>query len=175
MKKKPFDSNNEIDLIELIEIFWNEKIKIVLITIILVVITYGYNQLPPKSKPQEQLYKNLLTIKTLPEIHDYTDEWCNQQRKKFKEEILDIATKEGIISEQNIKEVKVEKSFTEILETVFSTEHDYNSEKIKEQLFKAKLYAFEMPHIKNSDSRDLKAQLRKSETIKDVFKIISQF
>jgi len=62
MKKKPFDSNNEIDLIELIEIFWNEKIKIVLITIILVVITYGYNQLPPKSKPQEQLYKNLLTI-----------------------------------------------------------------------------------------------------------------
>ena len=120
-------------------------------------------------------YKNLLTIKTLPEIHDYTDEWCNQQRKKFKEEILDIATKEGIISEQNIKEVKVEKSFTEILETVFSTEHDYNSEKIKEQLFKAKLYAFEMPHIKNSDSRDLKAQLRKSETIKDIFKIISQF
>lgn len=120
-------------------------------------------------------YKNLTSIVSLPQIHDYTDEWCTQQRKKFKEEILDIAKKEGIISEQNTKEVKVEKTFTEMLETVFSTEHDYNSENVKEQLFKAKLYAFEMPNIKDSDSRDLKAKLRKSETIKDVFKIVSQF
>ena len=125
--------------------------------------------------PNHPDYKNLITIITLPEIHEYTDEWCNQQRKKFKEEILDIAKREGIISEQNTKEVKVEKTFTEMLETVFSTEHDYNSENVKEQLFKAKLYAFEMPHIKDSDNRDLKAKLRKSETIKDVFKIVSQF
>ena len=120
-------------------------------------------------------YKNLISITSLPEIHDYTDEWCTQQRKQFKEELLDIAKKEGIISEQNTKEVKVEKTFTEMLESVFSTEHDYNSENIKEQLFKAKLYAFEMPLIKDSDNRDLKAKLRKSETIKDVFKIVSQF
>lgn len=120
-------------------------------------------------------YKNLTSIVSLPQIHDYTDEWCTQQRRKFKEEILDIAKREGIISEQNTKEVKVEKTFTEMLETVFSTEHDYNSENVKEQLFKAKLYAFEMPHIKDSDNRDLKAKLRKSETIKDVFKIVSQF
>lgn len=120
-------------------------------------------------------YKNLISVTSLPEIHDYTDEWCTQQRKQFKEELLDIAKKEGIISEQNTKEVKVEKTFTEMLESVFSTEHDYNSENIKEQLFKAKLYAFEMPLIKDSDNRDLKAKLRKSETIKDVFKIVSQF
>jgi len=120
-------------------------------------------------------YKNLTSIVSLPQIHDYTDEWCTQQRRKFKEEILDIAKREGIISEQNTKEVKVEKTFTEMLETVFSTEHDYNSENVKEQLFKAKLYAFEMSHVKDSDNRDLKAKLRKSETIKDVFKIVSQF
>ena len=120
-------------------------------------------------------YKNLISVTSLPEIHDYTDEWCTQQRKQFKEELLDIAKKEGIISEQNTKEVKVEKTFTEMLESVFSTEHDYNSENIKEQLFKAKLYAFEMPLIKDSNNRDLKAKLRKSETIKDVFKIVSQF
>ena len=29
MKKKSIINNNEIDLIELIEIFWNEKIKII--------------------------------------------------------------------------------------------------------------------------------------------------
>jgi len=120
-------------------------------------------------------YINLKSIVTLPEIHDYTDRWCTEQRRRFKKEILDIAKKEGIISEQNIKEVKVDKTFTEMLETVFSTEHDYNSENVKEQLFKAKLYSFEMPNIKNSDNRDLKAKLRKSETIKDVFKIVSQF
>ena len=133
-------------------------------------------------------YKNLISITTLPEIHDYTDRWCNEQRKRFKEEMINIAKQEGIIKENKSKvgksgvkeifvekEVKVEKSFTEILEYVFSTEHDYNSEQVKEQLFKAKLYAFEMAHIKDSDSRDLKAKLRKSETIKEVFKIISQF
>ena len=63
MKKNSIISDNELDLVELIKTIWDGKIKIVLITVILVAINYGYNQQLPKPKPQENLYKNLVTIK----------------------------------------------------------------------------------------------------------------
>ena len=60
MKKKSLDSSNEIDLIELIEIFWNEKIKIVTIIIVTCLIFFSYNQLQPKPEPNQ--YQISLTI-----------------------------------------------------------------------------------------------------------------
>ena len=30
-------------------------------------------------------YKNLKSIVSLPEIHEYTDRWCTEQRRRFKE------------------------------------------------------------------------------------------
>ena len=62
MKKNSIISDNEIDLVELIKTIWDGKIKIVLITVILVAINYGYNQLLAKQKLPEKIYKNLLTI-----------------------------------------------------------------------------------------------------------------
>ena len=119
----------------------------------------------------------LLTQVNLDALHENTQIKLKNDRENFEKLVISIAKKDGLINEKNtkVKEIKVEKSFTEILKTVFLTEHDYNSENIKEQLFKAKLFAFEMDHIKDSDDRDLKAKLRKSKTIKDVFKIVSQF
>ena len=66
MNKNSINSDKEIDLVELIKTIWDGKIKIVLITIIIVVITYGYNQQLVKSKKlqeQEKIYKNSLNIK----------------------------------------------------------------------------------------------------------------
>ena len=66
MKKNSINIDKEIDLVELIKTIWDGKIKIVLITIIIVVITYGYNQQLVKSKKlqeQEKIYKNSLNIK----------------------------------------------------------------------------------------------------------------
>ena len=124
-------------------------------------------------------YKNLTSIVSLPQIHDYTDEWCNQQRKKFKEEMIDIATREGIIKETkgNIKEVevKVEHTLEELISKIFVEKIDYDNEEVKEQMFKAKLTAFELPFVKDSDKRDLKAKLRKAETFKDIISIVAQF
>ena len=124
-------------------------------------------------------YKNLMSLTTLPEIHEYTDRWCNEQRKRFKEEMIDIAKKEGIIKETkgNIKEVevKVEHTLEELISKIFVEQLDYDSEEIKEQMFKAKLTAFELPFVKDSDKRDLKAKLRKSETFKDIISIVAQF
>ena len=124
-------------------------------------------------------YKNLISIISLPEIHEYTDRWCTEQRKKFKEEMIDIATREGIIKETkgNIKEVevKVEHTLEELISKIFVEKIDYNNEEIKEQMFKAKLTAFELPFVKDSDKRDLKAKLRKAETFKDIISIVAQF
>ena len=134
--------------------------------------------------PNHPDYKNLITIITLPEIHEYTDEWCNQQRKKFKEEMIDIAKREGIIKETktkdkkgNIKEVeiKVEHTLEELISKIFVEKIDYDNEEIKEQMFNAKLTAFELPFVKDSDKRDLKAKLRKAETFKDIISIVAQF
>jgi len=124
-------------------------------------------------------YKNLLTITTLPEIHDYTDRWCNEQRKRFKEEMIDIAKREGIIKENksNVKEVEVKVEYTleELVSKIFNDKLEYDNELIKEQMFKAKLTAFELPIVKESDNRELKAKLRKAETFKDIISYTSQF
>jgi LPS O-antigen subunit length determinant protein (WzzB/FepE family) len=66
MKKKSIISKNEIDLIELIEIFWNEKIKIISIIIITFVISFGYDLLTPT---KENSYKISATIKASNKIN----------------------------------------------------------------------------------------------------------
>ena len=80
-----------------------------------------------------------MSLTTLPEIHEYTDRWCNEQRKRFKEEMIDIAKKEGIIKETkgNIKEVevKVEHTLEELISKIFVEKIDYESEEVKEQNF----------------------------------------
>ena len=63
MKKNSPYNNNEIDLIELIKIIWDGKIKILSITLILFAIFYSYNLLQPKQKPIVDLYKNSITVK----------------------------------------------------------------------------------------------------------------
>ena len=124
-------------------------------------------------------YKNLVSIAPLPDIHAYTDKWCTEQRKRFKKEMIDIAKKEGIIKETkgNVKEVEVKVEYTleELISKIFVEQLDYNNEEIKEQMFKAKLTAFELPFVKNSDKRDLKAKLRKAESFKDIISIVAQF
>ncbi len=124
-------------------------------------------------------YRNLIAIQSLPEIHQYTDTWCDEQRKRFKEEMIDIAKQEGIIkvTKSNVKEVEVKVEYTleELVSKIFNDKLEYGNEVIKEQMFKAKLAAFELSIVKESDNRELKAKLRKAETFKDIISFASQF
>lgn len=61
MKKNSPLYDNEIDLVELLKIFWDGKIKIIIITIILFIMFVGYNQQRPNPEPNS--YKNSLAIK----------------------------------------------------------------------------------------------------------------
>lgn len=139
-------------------------------------------------------FQQLMNVTTLPEIHDYTDKWCTEQRHRFKKEMLDIAVKEGIIPSKDkwtkktvnkdgqevkeiVKEVVVQEklSFSDIITKIYGEEIDMEKEENKEQMFKAKLTAFEMPFIKDSENRGLKAQLRKAQSFKEVISVINQF
>ena len=82
--------------------------------------------------PNHPDYKQLMKVTNLPEIHDYTDKWCTEQRKRFKEEILDIAKREGILKpiiktktepgkvEKVEVEVQVNLTQSQILEKIYS-------------------------------------------------------
>ena len=96
--------------------------------------------------------------------------------------MIDIAKQEGIIkvsksNAPNIKEVEVKVEYTleELVSKIFNDKLEYDNEIIKEQMFKAKLAAFELSIVKESDNRELKAKLRKAETFKDIISFASQF
>lgn len=58
MKKKYFVHNDEIDLFAVFKIIWNDKLKIILVTIISFLIGLGYNYKLPNT------HNNLLVLKT---------------------------------------------------------------------------------------------------------------
>ena len=122
-------------------------------------------------------FQDLMKVTTIPNIHTYTDGWIKDTRETFKKEVLDIAKREGIIKTDNVevKEIEVKESLDSLIKRIFVEEVDYENEDIKEQMFRAKLAAFELPHVKSSNDKDLKTKLRKAETIKEVFKVLSHF
>ena len=63
MKNKSLNSDTEIDLVKLTKTIWNEKLKIFLITIIFVAISFSYNQLRSDAKQEINQYNNLLIVK----------------------------------------------------------------------------------------------------------------
>ena len=72
MNKKSFNSENEIDLIELSKIIWNGKIKIISIIIIFIVITSIYNQfqdVPEEVQPKK--YISTLNVRPLENVNYY--------------------------------------------------------------------------------------------------------
>ena len=120
-------------------------------------------------------FKDLMKVTSIPEIHQYTDDWCNQQRKRFKDELIDIAKKEGIIKGEKIKEIQVEAKLETMFKKIFVDNIDYDNDDIKEDMFKTKLMAFELPNVKSSTNRELKTKLRKVETFKDLIDIVLKF
>ena len=73
MKNKSLNSDIEIDLVRLIKTIWDWKIKIFLITVIFVIISFGYNlsQLQPISKQETNQYDNQLVIKSTDDSQFY--------------------------------------------------------------------------------------------------------
>ena len=91
------------------------------------------------------------------------------------ETIWNIAKREGIIKGEKIKEIQVEAKLETMFKKIFVDNIDYDNDDIKEDMFKTKLMAFELPHVKSSTNRELKTKLRKVETFKDLIDIVLKF
>ena len=102
-------------------------------------------------------FKSLVKIITVDELHESTVNHNRVQRKAFEESIKIIAENEGL----SFKNLKQDEVFNIIIDTL--------QEAIDEEsLFRFKLKIFDIPSVKESKSRKIKADIRKATTITGV-------
>lgn len=117
-------------------------------------------------KEGEFEWDRLLTHITIDDLHEATYNWYREQRQGFEEEIIRIGKANGLIVDLDVVNSDLYKIFCKLM---FEKQEDEKQE--KEKLFMFKLALFEQDVIKESDNRELKAKLRKAETLLEALKI----
>ena len=126
--------------------------------------------------PDHPTFQELMKVTSIEDIHDTTTNFIKESRKSFKKMVLNIAKADGMLKQNVVtKEVQIEKSLSELIDTIFLEDIRHDNEQYKEEIFKTKLKAFEYHFIKNSKNRELKAKLRKAETYLDIICIVCEF
>ena len=126
--------------------------------------------------PDHPTFQELMKVTSIEDIHDTTTNFIKESRKSFKKMVLNIAKADGMLKQNVVtKEVQIERSLSELIDTIFLEDIRYDNEQYKEEIFKTKLKAFEYHFIKNSKNRELKAKLRKAETYLDIICIVCEF
>ena len=120
-----------------------------------------------EAKEGDPEFEALLRQVTIDDIHEETVNWIRRERDRFEATVLQIAYEQNLI--QTIEPItsNIWESMTEL---VFA---EFDESKHKEQLFMFKLKLFEVPDIKNSKNRELKAKLRKSKDFIDALKYMT--
>ena len=116
----------------------------------------------------EPAWENLLNQPnvTLDNLHERTVNRNREQRAIFEQQVVEIAKRDGLIYDGDHINTDIYKMF---VQTIFNTELIENE--VKEQLFMFKLALFELDKIKESNNREMKAALRKAETLPSALKI----
>ena len=120
------------------------------------------------AEANEPGWENLLNQPevTIDKLHERTVNRNREQRAIFEEQVVEIAKRDGLIYDGDIVNTDVYKMF---VKTIFNTE--LSQKETKEQLFMFKLALFELDKIKDSNNREMKAALRKAETLPVALKI----
>tara|TARA_Y100000389_G_C17442336_1_gene509391 strand:+ start:893 stop:1387 length:495 start_codon:yes stop_codon:yes gene_type:complete len=120
------------------------------------------------AQANEAGWENLLNQPevTIDKLHERTVNRNREQRALFEEEVVEIAKRDGLIYDGDIVNTDLYKMF---VKTIFNTE--LTEKETKEQLFMFKLALFELDKIKESNNREMKAALRKAETLPVALKI----
>jgi len=100
------------------------------------------------------IYKELLEVCSLDQLHENTWEKKREERQLFDESIIRIAKKEGLIMEGHKLDTKF---FPLLVKAIFEDEHP-------DHLFALKIALFEVDKIKNADNNKAKKKLRQSKT-----------
>jgi hypothetical protein len=120
------------------------------------------------AKANEAGWENLLNQPevTIDKLHERTVNRNREQRAIFEEQVVEIAKRDGLIYDGDVINTDLYKMF---VKTIFNSE--LTEKEVKEQLFMFKLALFELDKIKESDNREMKAALRKAETLPVALKI----
>mgnify|MGYP001369652468 FL=1 len=120
------------------------------------------------AQANEAGWENLLNQPevTIDKLHERTVNRNREQRALFEEQVVEIAKRDGLIYDGDIVNTDLYKMF---VKTIFNTE--LTEKETKEQLFMFKLALFELDKIKESNNREMKAALRKAETLPVALKI----
>ena len=120
------------------------------------------------AEANEAGWENLLNQPevTIDKLHERTVNRNREQRAIFEQQVVEIAKRDGLIYDGDHINTDVYKMF---VKTIFNTE--LTEKETKEQLFMFKLALFELDKIKESDNREMKAALRKAETLPVALKI----
>jgi len=103
---------------------------------------------------KNDMFKELMTIKTLDQLHEDTHNKKKEEGRVFKEEMLRIAKQEGIIG----IELNRDEYFAEIVNLITKDQEN------EDHLFALKLALFEVEDIRDSENIELKKNIRQSKS-----------
>jgi len=103
------------------------------------------------------MFKELMDIKTLDELHEDTHNKKKLEGDLYKEQAIAFAKESGLVAEENKSDI-----VTKLIEYI--TKDTDNSD----ELFALKLGLFEVAEIKDSEDIELKKSLRQSKTKAEV-------
>jgi len=110
-------------------------------------------------------FKALLEHFSYDDIMEMTYVYNKNAEMAFKQEVIQIAKKAGLLTMSDI-EIVSDEFITKLVESIFND--GVSDKELKEIIFKTKLQLFELDRVKASKNRKLKAQLRKAKTLKEV-------
>lgn len=113
--------------------------------------------------PQWQQLTEQLSID---DIHAATARNIREQDQAFRDVVMQIAKEDGLVYDEK-------SNATDVAVLLANSLFKYDDNKQKELLFQFKLQVFELDEVKNASS-DVKSQIRKSETIIDVVKYVTE-
>lgn len=132
-----------------------------------------------QNDPKEHALRKLLEHCTMEDIWKTTKTYNRDVNRLYRNYVKKIAAEEGIASfepitkKTDINVANLGTIFANINSVLFN--EYYDDEKHKQALFNLKLNLFELPQIKNSDLRALKAQLRKANTPREIYRVALEF
>jgi hypothetical protein len=107
-----------------------------------------------EAKEGDAAWEKLLTHITIDQLHENTYKHIREQNDAFEKQVLAIAKKRGLTTDDDRFKILADTLFSELSEA-----------ELKEHLFTYKLNLFENKIIKNSKDRTGKAAIRKAKTI----------
>ena len=115
-----------------------------------------YTQIIPFDEKND-MYKMLMDVVSLDDIHEVTYEKKKEERKIFEQKVKEIAKREGLIK-QIIENVDSD-FFKLLFDFLLSDKQEHI-----DRLFNFKIYIFEQDIVKNSKNEKVKTAIRKSKT-----------